>query len=394
MTPMAKKDNRAGRPPLRQDNSTAAPHRVSRLPAGKAASRRRMDAVGIARLVGVARSTVSKVLNGYPHVAPETRTRILQAVRAHKYYPNLSAQILAGKKTRTLGLFFINPRHFSEDVLADFMISSLIEHASFLGYHTLAYVIRDPRDATTKDSIRETFYQGRIAAGIFIGARNREPIIEELVAGGNAVGVFDQSPSSPAEPNRVVANFDDVRTARSAIDYLASLGHTDIAVIHGDRRRNAGAMKHRGFLAGLRAHGLPIRREWMLTGDFQSEAGYRVMQGLLAADVPLPTAVATVNDNTAFGAMRAIAESGLRIPEDISIVGIDGHPFCEYARPPLTTFEFSFPEMIRGLVSAVISLAADQSMGAAMRQVYSARLVERHSCRRIQNAVAPAAPGE
>ena len=83
-----------------------------------------------------------------------------------------------------------------------------------------------------------------------IGARNREPIIEELVAGGNAVGVFDQSPSSPAEPNRVVANFDDVRTARSAIDYLASLGHTDIAVIHGDRRRNAGAMKHRGFLAG------------------------------------------------------------------------------------------------------------------------------------------------
>ena len=76
------------------------------------------------------------------------------------------------------------------------------------------------------------------------------------------------------------------------------------------------------------------REKWMLDSDFQSEGGYRAMHALLASERHLLTAIGTVNDNTAFGAMRAIAEFGLRISEDISIVGIDGHPFYQYSRPP------------------------------------------------------------
>jgi LacI family transcriptional regulator len=348
--------------------------------AGKTA-RKKIDSVDIARLVGVARSTVSKVLNGYPHIAPETRARILQAVRTHQYRPNLSAQILAGKKSNTLGLFFINQGHFSEDVLADFMISSLIENAATFGYHTLAFIIRNPDDADTCASIAETFYQRRIDGGVFIGARNREPVIEALVAEGQVVGVFDQTPAGRHEPNRVVANFDDARTAASVIDYLARLGHRDIAVIHGDRKRNAGVLKHQGFMQGMKAHGLPIVDQWMLSGDFQSEGGYRAMAGLLRDAKALPTAVATVNDNTAFGAMRAIAEAGLRVPEDISIVGIDGHPFCAYARPPLTTFEYDFQEMMHGLISSVVGVVTGREGEVPLHQVFLSRLVERESCR-------------
>ena len=187
--------------------------------------RKTIDSVDIARVAGVARSTVSKVLNGYPYVAAKTRERILQAVRAYEYYPNHSAQILAGKRSTTLGLFFFTSGHFSEDVLADFMISSVIENAASLGYRTLAYVIRSPGDDTTRGSVKEAFYQRRIAAGVFIGARNREPVIEQLVADGYVVGVFDQRPPQRPEPNRVVANFDDAQTARAVIDYLASQGH-------------------------------------------------------------------------------------------------------------------------------------------------------------------------
>jgi LacI family transcriptional regulator len=359
---------------------------ASRSKGGKGAAPRRwqnIDSVGIARVVGVARSTVSKVLNGYPHIAADTRERILQAVRAYEYYPNHSAQILAGKRTNTLGLFFFNAGHFSEDVLADFMISSVIENAAALGYHTLAYVIRNPGDSTTRGSLKEAFYQRRIAAGVFIGARNREPIIEQLVADGHVVGVFDQRPPQWPEPNRVVANFDDVGTARAVIDYLASMGHRQIGIIHGDRTRNAGTMKYRGFLAGMRAHGLTVSEKWTLDGDFQSEGGYQAMRALLASEKRLPTAMATVNDNTAFGAMRAMAEYGLRIPEDMSIVGIDGHPFCQYSRPPLTTFEYDFQAMMRGLIASVIGVVTGQSEGVALQQVFSAQLVERQSCRRI-----------
>ncbi len=352
-------------------------------PGKRSAKLRKIDSVDIARLVGVARSTVSKALNGYPYIAAETRKRILQAVQTYQYYPNHSAQILAGKRTDTLGLFFFNAGHFSEDVLADFMISSAIENAAALGYHTLAYVIRNPQDSATRGALMEAFYQRRIGAGLFIGARNREPILERLVEDGHIVGVFDQRPPARPQPNRVVANFDDARTARLVIDYLASQGHRQIGIINGDRLRNAGRMKYRGFLAGMRANGLTVKDAWMMDGDFQSEGGYQAMKTLLAAEKRLPTAVATVNDNTAFGAMRAIAESGLRIPDDISIVGIDGHPFCPYARPPLTTFEYDFQEMMRGLISAVIGVVSGNPDGVALSQVYLARLVERQSCRRI-----------
>ncbi|MGO9308056.1 MAG: LacI family DNA-binding transcriptional regulator [Spirochaetia bacterium] len=345
--------------------------------------RRKIDSVEIARLSGVARSTVSKVLNGYPHIAVATRDRILRAVRAYGYHPDHSAQVLAGKRTDTLGLFFFRAGHFSEDVLADFVLSSVIENAAAFGYHTLAYVVQGPDDEATRGSLLGAFYERRIAAGIFIGARNREALIDRLVADGHVVGVFDQRPPKRPEPNKVVANFDDAGTSRAAIDYLASLGHRQIGIIHGDRARNAGLMKYRGFLAGMRAHGLPINAKWMRDGDFQCEGGYRAMNALLDADTRLPTAVATVNDNTAFGAMRAIAERGLRIPEDISIVGIDGHPFCQFSRPPLTTFEYDFHETMRGLISAVIDAVNGKTGTHALHQVYSARLVERQSCRRI-----------
>ncbi len=358
----------------------AAIRKPTARPAGRLA---KIDSVGIARLVGVARSTVSKALNGYPYVAAETRERILQAVRAYEYYPNYSAQVLAGKRPNTLGLFFFNPGHFSEDVLADFMISSVIENAAAVGYRTLAYVIRNPADRAARESLKEAFYQRRIAAGVFIGVRNREPLIDQLVADGHIVGVLDQRPPVRAEPNRVVTNFNDAETARAVIDYLVVQGHRQIGVIHGDRARNAGAMKYRGFVAGLRAHGLPIRDAWMMDGDFQTEGGYLAMRRLLSEEKQLPTAIAAVNDNTAFGAMRAIAERGLHIPDDISIVGIDGHPFCPYARPPLTTFEYDIQAMMRGLISAVIGVVTGEPDGVALRQVHVSRLVERQSCRRI-----------
>ncbi len=367
----------------RTRRKTGTPPAVKARHGPTAARRKKVDSVDIARLVGVARSTVSKALNGYPYIAAGTRERILEAVRAYGYYPNYSAQVLAGKRTNTLGLFFFRAGHFSDDVLADFMISSVIENAAALGYHTLASVVRSPEDSATARSLTGAFYQRRVAAGIFIGARNREPLIDQLVADGHAVGVFDQRPPSRPEPNRVVANFDDTGTSRAVIAYLATLGHREIGIIDGDRARYAGVMKHRGFLAGMRANNLPVNAGWMLSGDFQSEGGYRAMRALLAANGRLPTAMAAANDNTAFGAMRAIAEFGLRIPEDISIIGVDGHPFCQYARPPLTTFEYDFPAVIRGLVSAVVAVATGTADTQDLRQVYSARLVERQSCRAI-----------
>ena len=128
-----------------------APHPVRRIPS--APRRKKIDSVDIARLVGVARSTVSKTLNGYPYIAAGTRERILKAVRALGITPTATAQVLAGKRTTTLGLFFYRAGNFADDVLADFMISSVIENAAALGYQTLAYIVRGPKDDATGSSL-------------------------------------------------------------------------------------------------------------------------------------------------------------------------------------------------------------------------------------------------
>jgi LacI family transcriptional regulator len=360
-----------------------APRSARNHPKGKKARPRKdIDSSGIARRVGVARSTVSKVLNGYPNIAEATRERVMNAVRKYQYYPNLSAQVLAGKITNTIGLFFINQGHFSDDILANFLICSIIENTASLGYHTLSYIIRNPEDDETARTIKEVFYQRRISAGIFVGAKNDESVIEELVAEGFTVGIFDQDLPGRREPNRIVVNFQDEESARASIDYLFGLGHRDIGIIHGDLRRNAGAAKHRGFMEAMRAHGLAVREEWNLFGDFNSESGYRAAAKLLAEGTQLPTAIAAVNDNTAFGAMRAIAERGLAMPQEISIIGIDGHPLCEYSRPALTTFEFDFQAMMRGLIATVIGVVENKDQGDRLRQTFSSRLVVRGSCRK------------
>lgn len=365
--------------------------RLSEKPNGGQGGKRpkSVGSVDIARFAGVARSTVSKVLNGYPHISDTTRARVLTAVRKHQYYPDLSAQILAGKRTNTLGLFFINPGHFSEDLLVNFMISRVIESAAALGHHMLTYIIREPDDPEALDSVREVFHQRRISGGVFIGAKDREPIIEELVAEGFVIGVLDESPRGRSEENRVLVNFADDQAAAKAIEYLASLGHRRIALIHGDMRRNGGRAKKRGFERALRTMGAEIRDEWSAYGQFSGESGYRAMNELIersglrrgsGTGREVPTALACANDNTAFGAMRAAEDAGIRIPEDLSVIGIDGHPLGAYVRPPLTTFVYDFSSMMRSLIEGVIGVAEGNETQARRSRVFSATLTERGSC--------------
>jgi LacI family transcriptional regulator len=345
--------------------------------------RRDVDSVRIGKMAGVSRSTVSKVINNYPDISEATRARVQAAIREHQYYPALSAQVLAGKKTGTIGLFFANTGHFSEDVLVNFMISSMIEAAGSFGYHMLTYIIRRPGEPLTADSVKEVFYQGRVDAGVFLGFPNVEPTIEQLISQGFAVGVFDQDLAGRSERNRVVVLFDDARTAAACIDRLAALGHRRIAIIHGDRMRHGGQARYEGFLDGMARNGLEVRDEWMLSGDFGRENARLLTRSLIERGGELPTAIAAANDAVAFGAMEAMQAAGLRIPENISIIGMDGHPLGGYVRPGLTTFAFDFRAMFETLISGVVSVVEGSPAAGGARTVFPATFVERQSCRRI-----------
>lgn len=341
-----------------------------------------INSIEVARLAGVSRSTVSRVINNYSNVPQKTREKVMKAIKELNYFPNVSAQMLAGKKSRTIGLFMVSSGEIAVDVLTNMMIVSVIENASDLNYYVLTYIIRDVSDEAAINNVREIFYQRRIDGGIFIGTKQDEPFVDELIAEGFIVGIFDQEHTGTPAPNRIVANFNNESGMKQAIAYLLGLGHRQIGLINGDRSRLSGMAKYEGFHGAMRQHGLEIQPDWIIDGDFTEEAGYNAIKELLQRAEQIPTAIIAANDSVAFGAVRALREHGMKVPEHMSIIGFDDHVLSEKHSPPLTTVRVDFKHLFKELMQAVIEQIEQQS--DSIKEVrYDCTLIIRDSCRRL-----------
>lgn len=341
-----------------------------------------INSIEVAQLAGVSRSTVSRVVNNYPNVPSETKEKVMKAIKELNYFPNVSAQILAGKKSRTIGLFMVSSGEVSVDVLTNMMIVNVIENASEYDYYVLTYIIRDSSDEETIKNVKEIFYQRRIDGGIFIGTAHYEPFVEELIQEGFMIGVFDQEHPEQTTGNRIVANFNNESGMKQAIAYLVGLGHRDIGTINGDIRRLSGARKYEGFLQSMELNHLDVNNKWILPADFTEDAGYAAMKQFLEAQEPLPTAFVAANDSIAFGAVRAIREHGLHVPNDISIIGFDDHVLSEKHSPPLTTVKVDFKRLFKDLISVLI--AKIEKPSEDIREIsVDCSLIIRDSCIRM-----------
>lgn len=336
----------------------------------------------IAKLAGVSRSTVSRVINNYTNVPAETREKVMKVIEQYHYVPNLSAQVLAGKKTRTIGLFMIEAGHVSSDMLTNMLLASVIENASASGYYVLTYIIRNTKDEANTREIKEIFYQRRIDGAIFIGAANDEPLVEELIAEGYIVGVMDQELPGRDESNRIIVNFDNHYGMMLAVGYLAELDHREIGIVNGDMNRFSGTDKYEGFLAAMKHYGIPVQEKWVLPGSFHEESGYEAIRGYLETGERLPTAMIMANDSVAFGAIRALRERDLSVPEDLSIVGFDDHVLSARFQPALTTVKVDFDGMMKQLTLGVIRQIEGDECGST-DQACASRLVVRDSCKSI-----------
>ncbi len=341
-----------------------------------------VNSTEIARLAGVSRSTVSRVINNYSNVPNETRDKVMKVIQQYNYFPNASAQALAGKRSRTIGLFLIDQGHVAGDILTNMLIVSVIAHASEHGYYVLTHIIRHTKDTEVIKNVREIFYQRRIDGGIFIGAAIREPFIEELIEEGFTVGIFDQELPEHPEPNRIVSNFNNDSGMKQAVAYLAGLGHTRIGVINGDMKRLSGQTKYEGFLMAMRMCGLEVNPDWVLDGDFNESSGVHAMRTLLGKGGELPTAIIAANDSVAFGAIRELKERGVQVPEDISVIGFDDHALSAKHHPALTTIRVDFSGMLKRMTSCLIARIEDKT--PVVREIsLDCSLVVRDSCRRI-----------
>lgn len=342
---------------------------------------RKIKSEEIARLAGVSRSTVSRVINGYSNVPEATRKRVMEVIEKSGYYPSFSGRVLAGMHTRTLGFVCVAPGTIAGDIQFSAYYAHVIECAAQHGYLVLCCIVKNLSDEENVSWIKRIFMEDRVDAGVFIGVDNDEPVIEELIARGKIVGVFDHFHPERSELNRISVNY-ETNTGEKIINYLYGLGHTKISVISGGMNRYSYVTRHESFVNGMRKHGIEPRREWMYHYYGALDGGYEETKRMITHCKERPSVICAYNDCSAFTVYQALEELGLRVPEDISVIGIDGHEKGAMITPKLTSFAFDRKEIFYSLVSRVIAVVEGKP-DVPRTEFFSSRLIERESCRRV-----------
>lgn len=343
---------------------------------------KKINSEEIARLAGVSRSTVSRVINGYSNVPEQTRKKVMDVIEQVGYYPSFSSQVMAGMHTHTLGFICVAPGTIAGDIQYSSYFAHVIECAAKCGYFVLSCVVKNLTSEENIRWVRRLFFEERIDAGIFIGIDNDSSLLEELIAKGKIVGIFDHFHPDCHEPNRISVNY-ELNTGEKVIDYLYELGHRKIALISGNPNRFSLLNRHESFIRGLLKHGIEPRREWtyfFYGGEL--DGGYNETIDMIKNCSELPTAICPYNDTAAFEVYRALEDLGLQIPNDISVIGIDGHEKANIVTPHLTSFAFPRKDIFYSLVERVIAVVEGQD-NVPTTAFFCSQLIERESCKRI-----------
>jgi len=341
-----------------------------------------MDIFDIARLAGVSRKTVQRVLNNAPNVRPATRANIMRIMEQHDYEPNAAARKLATRKTNTIGLFIVQDERFyrlyPDDPYYGAVIGAIVSACSERGYHTLVSI----HDIARVEPILSLYRQKNIDGGILISWSNVQAVANRVLQAGHLIGAFDPSNVPDAQAACMVPRLDNRRGAYVAAKALIEAGHRDIGIIAGNPNNPAAHERMQGYLDAAREHGIAIPDAAIRTGLFTEESGEAAIRGW-AAGGRLPRAILCSNDAMAYGALEALRQLGIRVPEDVSVIGFDDLPRSRYCWPPLTTMRIPRVEMAVELAQSLLARIEAQSGDDAMPEAgrrFVPELVVRRTC--------------
>lgn len=294
-------------------------------------SRRRPTSADVAARAGVSRTTVSFVLNDRPgmSISPTTRRRVLDAAAELGYHPHASARGLAGGKSHMIGLVL---RQSAEQVAGDAALvealRGLAAAARTAGFRVMVEPL-DPADGTYEALLRAQHADGIVVSGPRVDDAGLVALAHDgfpIVLQGSLPGI--DAPS---------VDVDNESGARSAVEHLIGLGWRRIGCItNAPLAYTAAQERLAGYRAALADAGIPFDDRLVAEADFDAGSGHRAMAQLLSSGGPLE-AVFVASDVVAFGAIAAIREAGLRVPDDLSLVGFDDIPLAAFFDPPLTT---------------------------------------------------------
>lgn len=298
----------------------------------------------IARLAGVSTATVSHVINGTRYVSDEVKEKVRAVIERTGYTPNAHARNLATRQAHTFGLILsdLSNPFFPE------LVKSIQECAVELGYDlTMANTNYDPE--RTLASVQRMLEQ-RVSGVAVMTSEMDVSLAARLAAREVAVVFLDVGEVGPYVSN-IVINYE--KGIRAGVEHLLGLGHRRIAYISGPLRLKSAQRRHLAFTRTMKKYASTLQTEPLVfEGDFKATGGQRAIVEMLRAK-PLPTAVMAANDLMAMGAMRELRKAGLRVPDEISVVGFDDILFSALSDPPLTTLALPREEIGRAAVEAL-----------------------------------------
>jgi DNA-binding LacI/PurR family transcriptional regulator len=323
----------------------------------------------VARAAGVAASTVSRYLNGQLRVSPATEARVLEAVRELGYLPNVQARNLARRRSGVIGFVVPELRNPYFGEIADFVVEAVERHG-------LLVLLCSTRSQEARQSAYiDLLATGAIDGMLYLGSFRSNERLAAAIRGGLPVVVVDE-PIAGLPPVHTVI-MDDYAGGYQATSYLVALGHRRIAFVSGPSELGSVQERYRGYSDALRKGGLDPDQQIRLSGHFTEQFGMSALPHLLAAAEP-PTAAFVPSDYIALGVLSAAEANGIRVPQDLSIVGFDDIRFSQYVRPRLTTIRSPLDRLAETGVDLLFERLGDPDR-PARTEVLPVELVVRES---------------
>ena len=329
----------------------------------------------VAKLAGVSRSTVSLVLNGVAkaNISAATQARVRDAARSLGYVPDAAGRTLASGRTHTLGLFICHAEHLQVDAFIPGALFGLNEVSQKCGFKVIVEAAPDPAHP---DAYLELVRAKQIDGLVVLNPRKDDRELAKLASENFPLVIMGASALPQAY---TVSTADNTLPAKRLTEHLLELGHTRVAHIsYGGLEYQGADERFQGYCQALAAAGLPYDPALLRVGNYSAASGFTAMTSLLEASTDF-TALFASNDTVALGAMAALRQHGLRIPEDVAVVGYDDIPLAAYAAPPLTTVRSPALEHGRLAGAMLINLIRGEPV-AKLEVQHDLELIVRESC--------------
>jgi len=284
----------------------------------------------IAELLGISAMTVSRVINNSRNVSPETRQKVLKAIKELKYYPNMLGRALNKGKTNTIGIIIPFTTHIFS---TQYFIELLAGIENFCAKNSYDLIFQTKGDEEKEIDYKKPYKERKVDGLIIIAPPVKSEQIKELIDEKIPFVVIDGRLSSN---NISFVDADNIKGAEIAVSHLIELGHKRIGFIAGWDYVSNGKDRFTGYKKALKKYNIEFNEKLVFKGDFSENKGYEAVKYFFNLNNP-PTAIFAANDLMALGAIRALNSLNLKVPEEVSIVGFDDIPISQYFNPPLTT---------------------------------------------------------